>query len=276
MNRLLLLFLIALIAGSPTSVSSKALAIPPAIQQADVWCWVAVIEMVMKYYDVPNVNRAGNYQCGIVGALSFGTSAHPCSDYCGLCKVPAGSAAGLVRSFNRYPAIAFGVTGTSGNGLEAEHLPYELDWQVVEDQIDDNNPIIAGISPSGVKSMSGVSEHVALIIGYRSGNLLVINDPYPFPVFDDPYLKAGATKLRPGRYEIEYDNFVENLLWQESFEIRQTAVISDGDAGDRSLPRFCCTVAGKLGPYPNTSIPAGGTCFGTTAVGQQLLGQACY
>ena len=36
-------------------------------------------------------------------------------------------------------------------------------------------------------------------------------------------------------------------------------------------PHFCCTPAGRLGPFQNGGIPAGGQCF----VGR-MIGQACY
>lgn len=47
------------------------------------------------------------------------------------------------------------------------------------------------------------------------------------------------------------------------------------------LPRYCCTSAGKLGPYPNPdisnkSLNEGDACYGTTALGQILSGTACY
>jgi len=42
-----------------------------------------------------------------------------------------------------------------------------------------------------------------------------------------------------------------------------------------ALPSFCCTPAGKLGPYPNPGVPVGGACTGTTPYGI-VYGQACY
>ena len=51
---------------------------------------------------------------------------------------------------------------------------------------------------------------------------------------------------------------------------------------DKGLPQFCCTTAGRLGPYPNpdakTGLPAseGDSCYGTTAIGQIRYGMACY
>jgi len=42
------------------------------------------------------------------------------------------------------------------------------------------------------------------------------------------------------------------------------------------LPNFCCTPAGRLGPYTNTGVPVGGQCYGTTFQGAIMFGQACY
>ena len=51
---------------------------------------------------------------------------------------------------------------------------------------------------------------------------------------------------------------------------------------DKGFPQFCCTTAGKLGPYPNPDVKTGlsagegDTCYGTTAIGQIRFGMACY
>jgi hypothetical protein len=57
---------------------------------------------------------------------------------------------------------------------------------------------------------------------------------------------------------------------------------SSGSAGSRGLPRYCCTQAGRLGPYQNpdarTGVPvqAGESCYGTTPMGMTVFGQACH
>src|SRR5690242_10232152 len=64
----------------------------PEVQQATyVWCWVAVSEMVLRYFDVPNVNPAGVYQCGFIGINAVGTTAQICNADCRFCTVPAGN-----------------------------------------------------------------------------------------------------------------------------------------------------------------------------------------
>ena len=41
------------------------------------------------------------------------------------------------------------------------------------------------------------------------------------------------------------------------------------------FPQFCCTPAGRIGPFPNNSIGPGQVCQAPSAAGM-LFGQACY
>jgi hypothetical protein len=42
-----------------------------------------------------------------------------------------------------------------------------------------------------------------------------------------------------------------------------------------TFPHYCCSAVGRLGPYPNNSLPVGGSCYGTDNTGQQQYGSAC-
>jgi hypothetical protein len=42
------------------------------------------------------------------------------------------------------------------------------------------------------------------------------------------------------------------------------------------FPHFCCTPAGRMGPYPNTSLRAGQMCTAVLPNGAPVAGQACY
>lgn len=49
------------------------------------------------------------------------------------------------------------------------------------------------------------------------------------------------------------------------------------DKPKSTLPRFCCTDVGKLGPYPNPgNVYEGDNCWGTTRMGQVAYGRACF
>jgi hypothetical protein len=43
-----------------------------------------------------------------------------------------------------------------------------------------------------------------------------------------------------------------------------------------NLPHFCCTPAGRMGPYPDASSGSGAPCKAETPGGGVLRGQACY
>lgn len=77
-----------------TPGGQRELPIAPIAQQTEVWCWAASAEMILRYYNEPNLNPAGNYQCGVVGGYYYllGGPSHPCVSNCFLCQSPASSA----------------------------------------------------------------------------------------------------------------------------------------------------------------------------------------
>lgn len=54
----------------------------------------------------------------------------------------------------------------------------------------------------------------------------------------------------------------------------------EGKEESKGLPHYCCTAAGKLGPYANpqngVAVKEGEACYGTTPSGQRVNGVACY
>ena len=206
------------LAAAPASAGR--LPIAPVIQQTHVWCWVAVGEMIFRHAGVRGVNPVGNYQCGIVGLLAAGTPANACASQCERCAVPAGSAAAIRDMLEDYPRRVAAVTGRPAPRIRAHVVRRALIPGEVVDEIDRARPIVAGISPAG--RPQGGSAHVALIVGYEAGGAtLIVNDPYPFPGFQNPYFAAGGAPTdRPGAYRIPYHAFQRGLDWAESFTVR--------------------------------------------------------
>jgi len=202
----------------PTLIRAEKLSIPSVAQESPVWCWVTVGEMVFRYYDVPNVNPFGDYQCGIIGAR-FGP-ATVCWNNCRACQVPAGNPSEIIRMLLEYPVFAGRVFKQQVPGLLSRHVLSAITKDQVKREIDGGRPIIVGISPGG--GSSAVSAHVALIIGYEEEDeafLLTINDPFPYqyvPSRTDPYIRAGGTGGE-GQYTIDYDMFRQRLSWRETF-----------------------------------------------------------
>jgi hypothetical protein len=202
------------------------LPIQPVVQETQVWCWLAVGEMIFKYLGIRNVNPAGIYQCGIIGALAadqYGMN-HPCNVDCRNCVVPAGEEVWVRAMLERYPAVVQAVYGPAQQ-LVAGHDSRILSPDEVAAEIDAGLPMIAGVTPYGLPA--GVSAHVALIIGYERGQdgalWLLVNDPYPYNFAGhNPYVAAGGQEQPGGgSYWISYDNFAYGLQWAETFRIRR-------------------------------------------------------
>lgn len=259
------------------SAASRAgeLNITPRIQETYVWCWIAVGQMVFEHYEIPNVNPGGDYQCGIVGLLAAGTIRHDCAFRCQNCTVPAGSAAGVISMIEDYPRRVAIVGDDDVARLRVTYRRGPLSFEAVESEIDEEHPIIAGISPSGRPSRWAGSQHVALIVGYDDSteeSRLLVNDPYPFSE-TNPYIAAGADDNGDGSYWISYAAFRNSLDWAESFVVKQVGTIAAVQKGD-----YCCFI----GPYGADScslnlsgrLPLGSACT-CTYPAARFVGRVC-
>jgi hypothetical protein len=205
--------------ASSHQARDRTLDIEPVWQETPLWCWAAVGEMVFRYYDVPTINPAGDFQCGIVSLLN-----PACASNCRNCPVGAGSLTTISNMIKRYPVFAGGVSRQDVGRLSAIPIVSALSTRSVMREIDAGRPVVAGISPTGFALPRGPSQHVALIIGYEGDEddlTLVVNDPYPFSAEafasqPNPYEAAGGEEIGRGRYSIEYGEFRARLRWRES------------------------------------------------------------
>jgi hypothetical protein len=119
-----------------------------------------------------------------------------------------------------YPLFAGRVVNQRVSGLDSRHTLSAITKDQIKKEIDEGRPVIVGISPGG--GSSGVSAHVALVIGYDEndeGLILTVNDPFPYqyvPPRTDPYLRAGGAGGE-GQYTIAFDRFSRQLSWRETF-----------------------------------------------------------
>lgn len=261
---------LAMTASGGSTLRRNQLDIEPVYQQTPVWCWAAVGEMVFDYYGVANINPAGNFQCGIIALL------HPvCNQNCGNCIVPAGSLTTMNNMLTQYPRVASEYSG-SRTRISTTTSRSRLTLAGLQREIDAGRPVVAAISPSGYRR-AGVSEHVALIIGYDEDDLIV-NDPFPFALAfaGNPYEAAGGEELEEGRYQIPYQRFATRLQWRETiYRITCSgAGCSGGGSSDDDVEpeviygRRCRTSAGTCGPFPNQpALPVGSACWCGTPYG---------
>ncbi|EHR6473987.1 papain-like cysteine protease family protein [Vibrio parahaemolyticus] len=224
-NLSFLFFQFSLLLITPT-VHSGELLIQPVRQQTLNWCWAAVSEMVLKYYKYPSLNPMNNYQCGVVAQLS-----NVCNQNCNFCDTTIGSTENMSNVLKTYQNNVINLVRY--NYKEVRELigfnpivVNKLSKSAIKGQIDNYQPVVIAISPSGFGKFypPNVSEHVALIVGYREDsnkNLwLKINDPAPYdallPQYLNPYIKAGGSSTGNGSYEIRYENLVEYFYYKES------------------------------------------------------------
>lgn len=213
-----------LVSSNPT-LADETLSISPVVQQTPVWCWAAVTEMVLDHFGVENASPVGNFQCAVVAAAGAVSNRPDCYYDCGRCVVPAGTASNLIFWMESYSEVASQALGRQVADVNATYRSGALRKNAVVNEIDDGNPVIAGISPGQRISMRGGSQHVALIVGYEDdGNVLIVNDPFPFADagWTDPYAAAGAELIERGQYRISYGDFVQGLGWRESIRVEQS------------------------------------------------------
>jgi hypothetical protein len=193
----------------PAGTRSALLPVVPVYQQTQVWCWLAVGEMLFRHYGIQNVNPAGNFQCGIIGAISDPSSS--CYSNCMACIRPSGSNQGTLSMLANYAG------SVAGRRFEYSEARVISPAEIVQN-IDARRPIMAGISTSR-RIYDADSEHVALIVGYEihGGTMhVIVNDPFPYAVGGNPFLHQGGTQLRPYQYRIAYDRFRDGVFWHWS------------------------------------------------------------
>jgi hypothetical protein len=193
----------------PTAVG-RTLDIAPVRQQTQVWCWLAIGEMVFRHYGLRNNNPGGNFQCGIIGTIMSDTE---CNANCfnTRCIRPSGSNYATVRMLKDYAWMS------SKKVLRADE-GYELPFAAIKANIDRGRPIIAGVSPTRRQYYDG-AEHVALITGYEMGPGgvdLIINDPFPYPPMGNPYTRNNARAISNYQYRMPMQNFTRDLFWHWS------------------------------------------------------------
>jgi hypothetical protein len=193
--------------------------IPPVFQERPNWCWAAVGEMVFKYYYVPAAHGT-DYQCGIVQSRKLCTGIPNCAE----CDFPAGDEATMVNMLEQYPLMARR-GGTGGDiALTVQSKTGSLSEAEVKKEINEGRPIIVGVSPSGFK-VDGVSQHMALIIGYDDSSgalMLTVNDPFPFEAdrflwIANPYQpNMDMSGENDGQYEISFERFHSKIRWRQT------------------------------------------------------------
>ena len=203
----------------PAFAGATVLPVPVIMQEAPEWGFAASAEMVFRYLGYPNVNAAGNYQCGIVGAQGG-----ICSIQCGVCLDGGRTTQRVAEIMQMYSDFAYRVTGYANPEVRI-NVGGILSSRQMIGQIDMKGPILVGISPGQIRYPAGlgISQHTVVIVGYEGtpeSLNVVINDPYPYPPTSDPYVLNSAFKMQQGQYSIPLRIFVGKFNYRNSVTFR--------------------------------------------------------
>lgn len=199
-----------------TSALAGMLPITPAGQQFSDWCWLAVGEMVFRYFKVPQFPMSPNYQCGELLANPVFKGSCP--------NVSAGSTIGIQSLLLTYPRFV----GAPSLASIADSVL--LPFANIKKEIDNGRPIVIGINPSQALGGQGAfvpsfpfgtgpnaPEHASLIIGYDDNGIITVADPLPYEQFVgaglDPYLRIGAQQTGPLSYRLSPQQLAMGLKW---------------------------------------------------------------
>ncbi|THJ23920.1 MAG: hypothetical protein CAF45_006230 [Nitrospira sp. CG24E] len=254
-------FMLLLLAPANLTLAADVqLHIPPLFQERPSWCWAAVGEMVLKYYDVPALHRT-DYQCGIVQSRNLCKGTPDCVD----CEFSAVDEVAVVTMLHKYSVMATQGGKAGDIALTAQLKDGTLTEEEVKKEIDEGRPIIVGLSPRGFK-VDGIRQHMALIVGYDASSddlMLTVNDPFPFEdmVFlwiGSPYVNARAVEDGEGRYEVGYNAFRSKLKWTQTL-YRMTCTgagcppdnqqVADGAAGSEDRDVIHAVLAASSGDF---------------------------
>jgi Papain-like cysteine protease AvrRpt2 len=193
--------------------------IPPVLQERPGWDWLAVGEMVLKYYAVPAAHRT-SYQCGVIKSVKSCVGTSNCAE----CVAPDATDAAMEQVLTQYPIMATQGGKAGDIALTVQAKNGGLTEAEVKQELTAGRPIIVGLSPPGFAA-KGTLHHLALIIGYDDGYgelMVTINDPFPFDderfsKLGNPYRRKGMSGIGDGQYGIGLEQFRSTLNWTSTF-----------------------------------------------------------
>jgi hypothetical protein len=204
----------ALLGATPAFSAKVELPVPVSYQQTQVWCWAATASMALQFYGYPNVNPAGNYQCGIVGV-----ALPECTADCRQCIRPIGPLPNMVTVIRRYQAYVRQNYGSRFPALQPRYQAYPT-FEQLKAAVNATAPVIVGISPSGPPANPAFTQHAVLVTGYdefvnASGQrvrVVILNDPLIYPPGQNPHVLAGGVvSQQSGKVMILWEHLRDRL-----------------------------------------------------------------
>lgn len=195
------------------SSSTNVLDIPPVPQEMNSWCWAAVAEMILKYYDFVLQSNSKSVQCRLAERRFHELYPFQRVPLCGLLNIQIGAIDNERIFLDRYVNDYSNTNNTPAPFSPSLHGT-ALDISTVTAKINNNSPILAGISFE--PRPPHTPQHAVLLVGYEPGCRVIINDPFPYEPGKNPYLRLGGFQRAPYQYSINYYVFRYALHWLSS------------------------------------------------------------
>ena len=230
----------------------RILPVPLKLQNTLVWCWAASAAMVIEYE-----TRQPIIDCQVLDAYAraMGRSG-------GCCQFPARCMRGAIPGEIEQILLGHGIN------MRSQQFPAPL--HEVQQHLNRGHPLIIWLwrTPN--------SAHVVTIVGYR-GSALLVHDPMQGAVWVQDQVLRANWLTGVWRDTI----FVEGRLGGSSPGPTPTPPFPGPNPlpGPAPLPgpvpaHWCCTQAGRFGPYPPNDVPVGAPCEWMTPMGP-ARGIAC-
>jgi hypothetical protein len=204
-------------------VRHRLLPITPVVQRTSTSCWLAVAEMILRYFSVPVDQVDAPYvhdmdsQCTIY-VVTFAPADHRCATNT--------ENVVEVRSVMSQYAIALRATGkpayTALNLTKTdEPTGTALDFSAIKSELDAARPVAIVLNVAG-------TAHVVLIVGFDdlgpAGQYITINDPFPYVATTNPWATFASSSPRPMQYTMTLSQLSAAAEWMDSLTGFTTAM----------------------------------------------------
>ena len=204
--------------------------ITPLRQTKLEWCWLAAVQMVFHYFEIPiaphgdgglaqSGSQLSTEQCAIVTAvLGHEDSAH-CGPRCVGCNFEISDMQLLKTYLDHYPAAlrASAPDVAPVQDVQSDLVTRALSRDEIQAEIDAGRPVLLGIGGASIGSSR--AQHAIVLVGYEltaDGRIaIVFQDPFPFDdatVLNNPWYSI-ATSRAAFQYSVDLDAFNKKFKW---------------------------------------------------------------
>jgi len=230
---------VVIVGISVALAQQKVLPVRLHAQHTMVWCWAASAAMVIEYETGDPTE-----DCEVLAAYDTALGG------AGMCCIDPSSCmrGGVPGEIENILGNIAGIHGTT--------QPYPASFDEVRAHLDTGHPLILWLW------RTETSAHVVVVAGYRADGSLLVLDPMQGQVWVS--------------YAVLRGNWMTGV-WRHTIFIAGNGTVEppiEVEPPQSPAAHWCCTPAGRFGPYLPNDVPVGATCYWPTPYGT-AYGTAC-